>query len=84
MKSDFLRECVCNHFFCSHSIINGFALPLKAEHKQFLMKVLIPMHTAKTLALFHAQVESEQLLTVYVGKIISTHNINEANYMLYM
>uniref|UniRef100_A0AAY4ERF3 Serine/threonine protein phosphatase 2A regulatory subunit n=1 Tax=Denticeps clupeoides TaxID=299321 RepID=A0AAY4ERF3_9TELE len=37
------------------SIINGFALPLKAEHKQFLMKVLIPMHTAKSLALFHAQ-----------------------------
>ncbi|KAI4895797.1 hypothetical protein NFI96_004492 [Prochilodus magdalenae] len=37
------------------SIINGFALPLKAEHKQFLMRVLIPMHTAKGLALFHAQ-----------------------------
>uniref|UniRef100_A0AAZ3PDJ6 Serine/threonine protein phosphatase 2A regulatory subunit n=1 Tax=Oncorhynchus tshawytscha TaxID=74940 RepID=A0AAZ3PDJ6_ONCTS len=37
------------------SIINGFALPLKAEHKQFLMKVLIPMHTGKGLALFHAQ-----------------------------
>ncbi|TSK58187.1 Serine/threonine-protein phosphatase 2A 56 kDa regulatory subunit alpha isoform [Bagarius yarrelli] len=37
------------------SIINGFALPLKAEHKQFLMKVLVPMHTAKTLALYHAQ-----------------------------
>ncbi|XP_036405467.1 serine/threonine-protein phosphatase 2A 56 kDa regulatory subunit alpha isoform [Megalops cyprinoides] len=37
------------------SIINGFALPLKAEHKQFLMKVLIPMHTAKGLAVFHAQ-----------------------------
>ncbi|KAF5898634.1 serine/threonine-protein phosphatase 2A 56 kDa regulatory subunit alpha isoform [Clarias magur] len=37
------------------SIINGFALPLKAEHKQFLMKVLMPMHTAKTLSLFHAQ-----------------------------
>ncbi|XP_072364793.1 serine/threonine-protein phosphatase 2A 56 kDa regulatory subunit alpha isoform isoform X2 [Scyliorhinus torazame] len=37
------------------SIINGFALPLKAEHKQFLMKVLIPLHTAKGLALFHAQ-----------------------------
>ncbi|KAM6354972.1 serine/threonine-protein phosphatase 2A 56 kDa regulatory subunit alpha isoform 2-T2 [Podargus strigoides] len=37
------------------SIINGFALPLKAEHKQFLMKVLIPMHTAKGLGLFHAQ-----------------------------
>ncbi|CAL9691856.1 unnamed protein product [Knipowitschia caucasica] len=37
------------------SIINGFALPLKAEHKQFLMKVLIPLHTAKALVLFHAQ-----------------------------
>ncbi|XP_063079805.1 serine/threonine-protein phosphatase 2A 56 kDa regulatory subunit alpha isoform isoform X2 [Engraulis encrasicolus] len=37
------------------SIINGFALPLKAEHKQFLTKVLIPLHTAKALALFHAQ-----------------------------
>lgn len=37
------------------SIINGFALPLKAEHKQFLTKVLIPMHTAKRLALFHTQ-----------------------------
>jgi len=26
------------------SIINGFALPLKMEHKQFLVKVLIPLH----------------------------------------
>ncbi|XP_053568727.1 serine/threonine-protein phosphatase 2A 56 kDa regulatory subunit alpha isoform [Bombina bombina] len=43
-----------NFAFC-YSIINGFALPLKSEHKQFLMKVLIPMHTAKALALFHAQ-----------------------------
>uniref|UniRef100_A0A4W3GLE2 Protein phosphatase 2 regulatory subunit B'beta n=1 Tax=Callorhinchus milii TaxID=7868 RepID=A0A4W3GLE2_CALMI len=38
------------------SIINGFALPLKAEHKQFLIRVLIPLHTARILALFHAQV----------------------------
>ncbi|OXB72431.1 UNVERIFIED_CONTAM: hypothetical protein H355_006485 [Colinus virginianus] len=45
------------------SIINGFALPLKAEHKQFLMKVLIPMHTAKGLALFHAQVSFHLLLS---------------------
>ncbi|XP_038631259.1 protein phosphatase 2, regulatory subunit B', epsilon [Scyliorhinus canicula] len=37
------------------SIINGFALPLKAEHKQFLVKVLIPLHTVRTLSLFHAQ-----------------------------
>uniref|UniRef100_A0A665XAI5 Serine/threonine protein phosphatase 2A regulatory subunit n=1 Tax=Echeneis naucrates TaxID=173247 RepID=A0A665XAI5_ECHNA len=37
------------------SIINGFALPLKAEHKQFLVKVLIPLHTVRSLSLFHAQ-----------------------------
>ncbi len=36
------------------SIINGFALPLKAEHKQFLVKVLIPLHTVRSLSLFHA------------------------------
>jgi serine/threonine-protein phosphatase 2A regulatory subunit B' len=37
------------------SIFNGFALPLKAEHKQFLVKVLIPLHTVRSLSLFHAQ-----------------------------
>lgn len=45
-------------FVCvrTRSIINGFALPLKAEHKQFLVKVLIPLHTVRSLSLFHAQV----------------------------
>lgn len=37
------------------SIINGFALPLKAEHKQFLVKVLIPLHKTKTLSQYQAQ-----------------------------
>ncbi|XP_021944277.1 serine/threonine-protein phosphatase 2A 56 kDa regulatory subunit epsilon isoform isoform X3 [Folsomia candida] len=40
------------------SIINGFALPLKMEHKQFLVKVLIPLHKVRMvrcLALYHAQ-----------------------------
>jgi serine/threonine-protein phosphatase 2A regulatory subunit B' len=37
------------------SIINGFALPLKAEHKQFLCKVLIPLHKVRCLSLYHAQ-----------------------------
>uniref|UniRef100_A0A8C8DRS3 Serine/threonine protein phosphatase 2A regulatory subunit n=1 Tax=Oryzias sinensis TaxID=183150 RepID=A0A8C8DRS3_9TELE len=41
------------------SIINGFALPLKAEHKQFLVRVLIPLHTAKSLSIFHAQVSNK-------------------------
>ena len=29
------------------SIINGFALPLKQEHKTFLKKVLTPMHKVR-------------------------------------
>jgi serine/threonine-protein phosphatase 2A regulatory subunit B' len=37
------------------SIINGFALPLKEEHKLFLTRVLIPMHKPKSLSLYHPQ-----------------------------
>ncbi|PWO00566.1 protein phosphatase 2A regulatory B subunit [Tilletiopsis washingtonensis] len=37
------------------SIINGFALPLKEEHKTFLTRVLIPLHKVKSLALYHPQ-----------------------------
>ncbi|RKP10806.1 phosphatase 2A regulatory B subunit-domain-containing protein [Thamnocephalis sphaerospora] len=37
------------------SIINGFALPLKEEHKIFLMRVLIPLHKVKSLSLYHPQ-----------------------------
>jgi serine/threonine-protein phosphatase 2A regulatory subunit B' len=37
------------------SIINGFALPLKEEHKEFLIKALIPLHKVKSLASFHQQ-----------------------------
>ncbi|KRX48485.1 Serine/threonine-protein phosphatase 2A 56 kDa regulatory subunit alpha isoform [Trichinella murrelli] len=37
------------------SIINGFALPLKAEHKVFLEKVLLPLHKPKCFNLYHAQ-----------------------------
>jgi len=37
------------------SIINGFALPLKEEHKDFLVRALIPLHKVKSLATFHQQ-----------------------------
>lgn len=55
----------------SFSIINGFALPLKEEHKTFLTKVLLPLHKAKSLALYHPQLgycvvqflEKDQTLT---------------------
>lgn len=37
------------------SIINGFALPLKEEHKIFLVRVLMPLHKVKSLSLYHPQ-----------------------------
>jgi len=37
------------------SIINGFALPLKQEHKSFLSNVLIPLHKVRTLQQFSQQ-----------------------------
>nr|CDQ01076.1 BMA-PPTR-2, isoform a [Brugia malayi] len=37
------------------SIINGFALPLKEEHKTFLLRVLIPLHKVKSLSVYHPQ-----------------------------
>lgn len=37
------------------SIINGFAIPLKEEHKLFLKRVLIPLHKAHSLQSFHPQ-----------------------------
>jgi len=37
------------------SIINGFALPLKEEHKIFLLKVLMPLHKVRSLSMYHPQ-----------------------------
>lgn len=48
------------------SIINGFALPLKEEHKQFLEKSLIPLHKVKTLSTFHQQLS--YCMSQYVEK----------------
>lgn len=67
-----LTLCCC---FSIYSIINGFALPLKAEHKQFLMKVLIPLHTAKGLALFHAQVGKFLQTILSYQSVITNENL---------
>lgn len=48
------------------SIINGFALPLKEEHKLFLVRVLIPLHKPKCLALYHQQLS--YCITQFVEK----------------
>jgi hypothetical protein len=38
------------------SIINGFALPLKEEHKQFLTRALLPLHKPKCMSMYQQQV----------------------------
>ncbi|KAL5569435.1 hypothetical protein UlMin_026010 [Ulmus minor] len=35
------------------SIINGFALPMKEEHKLFLARALIPLHKPKCISMYH-------------------------------
>lgn len=37
------------------SIINGFALPLKEEHKLFLARALVPLHKPKCVPFYHQQ-----------------------------
>ncbi|CAF1931491.1 unnamed protein product [Brassica oleracea var. botrytis] len=37
------------------SIINGFALPLKEEHKLFLVRALIPLHKPKCASVYYQQ-----------------------------
>lgn len=37
------------------SIINGFAIPLKEEHRTFLLRVLLPLHKVKSLSVYHPQ-----------------------------
>lgn len=37
------------------SVITGFALPLKEEHKIFLWRALIPLHKAKSLGVYFQQ-----------------------------
>ncbi|KAI3714742.1 hypothetical protein L6452_21701 [Arctium lappa] len=37
------------------SVISGFALPLKKEHKMFLSRALIPLHKPKSVGMYHHQ-----------------------------
>ncbi|KDP32329.1 hypothetical protein JCGZ_13254 [Jatropha curcas] len=37
------------------SVISGFALPLKEEHKMFLWRALIPLHKPKSVGVYHQQ-----------------------------
>ncbi|KAL2903532.1 B'ETA: Serine/threonine protein phosphatase 2A 59 kDa regulatory subunit B' eta isoform [Bienertia sinuspersici] len=48
------------------SIINGFALPLKEEHKLFLVRALIPLHRPRCLPMYHQQLS--YCITQFVEK----------------
>ncbi|KAI3734698.1 hypothetical protein L6452_14173 [Arctium lappa] len=48
------------------SIINGFAVPMKEEHKLFLVRALIPLHKAKFINYYHQQLS--YCITQFVEK----------------
>ncbi|KAG1361097.1 serine/threonine protein phosphatase 2A 57 kDa regulatory subunit B' beta isoform [Cocos nucifera] len=48
------------------SIINGFALPMKEEHKLFLVRALIPLHKPKPVGMYHQQLS--YCITQFVEK----------------
>ncbi|ORX88514.1 protein phosphatase 2A regulatory B subunit [Basidiobolus meristosporus CBS 931.73] len=76
------------------SIINGFALPLKEEHKAFLSRVLIPLHKVKSLGLYHPQLaycvvqflEKDPLLTEEVvnGLLRYWPKVNSPKEVMYL
>ncbi|KAK4385689.1 Serine/threonine protein phosphatase 2A regulatory subunit B' beta isoform, partial [Sesamum angolense] len=47
-------------------IINGFALPMKEEHKLFLVRALIPLHKPKCVSSYHQQLS--YCITQFVEK----------------
>eukprot|EP00397_Hematodinium_sp_SG-2012_P014385 GEMP01014624.1.p1 GENE.GEMP01014624.1~~GEMP01014624.1.p1 ORF type:complete len:508 (+),score=104.12 GEMP01014624.1:246-1769(+) len=49
------RNGLCELLEILGSIINGFALPLKEEHRDFLIQGLIPLHKVRHVASFHQQ-----------------------------
>ena len=48
------------------SIINGFVLPLKEEHKLFLVQALIPLRKPKFIPMYHLQLS--YFITQFVEK----------------
>ncbi|XP_051116400.1 serine/threonine protein phosphatase 2A 57 kDa regulatory subunit B' beta isoform-like isoform X2 [Andrographis paniculata] len=48
------------------SIITGYVLPMKEEHKLFLVRILIPLHKSKCVATYHLQLS--HCITQFVEK----------------
>ncbi|RPB12488.1 protein phosphatase 2A regulatory B subunit [Morchella conica CCBAS932] len=76
------------------SIINGFALPLKEEHKLFLTRVLLPLHKVKSLSMYHPQLaycivqflEKDAALTeeVVLGLLRYWPKVNSTKEVMYL
>ncbi|THC99442.1 hypothetical protein EYZ11_001080 [Aspergillus tanneri] len=76
------------------SIINGFALPLKEEHKLFLTRVLLPLHKVKSLSMYHPQLaycivqflEKDSSLTeeVVLGLLRYWPKVNSTKEVMYL
>ncbi|XP_011084269.1 serine/threonine protein phosphatase 2A 57 kDa regulatory subunit B' beta isoform [Sesamum indicum] len=57
---------ICELLEILGSIINGFALPMKEEHKLFLVRALIPLHKPKSITTYHQQLS--YCITQFVDK----------------
>ncbi|KAI1818109.1 protein phosphatase 2A regulatory B subunit [Poronia punctata] len=76
------------------SIINGFALPLKEEHKLFLTRTLLPLHKVKSLSMYHPQLaycivqflEKDATLTedVVLGLLRYWPKVNSTKEVMYL
>lgn len=65
------------------SIINGFALPLKEEHKLFLTRVLIPLHKVKSLSMYHPQLA--YCIVQFLEKDSTlTDEVSDSGFLFYM
>lgn len=65
-------------------------MPLKEEHKVFLLKVLLPLHKVKSLSVYHPQLaycvvqflEKDPSLTEPVSTFVLIYIINVGNYAI--
>lgn len=64
-------------------------MPLKAEHKTYLMRVLIPLHKVKSLSVYHAQLaycvvqylDKDPSLTEQVGGLFGAFICSKSNHI---
>lgn len=48
------------------SIINGFAVPIKKDHKVMLRRALLPLHKSRMIGAYHGQLS--YCMALYVAK----------------